>query len=522
VLPKRVLEISGGRIRLLETKGQIGPYLTLSHCWGRPSFTRMTTSNLDQMKQEIPWTWLSRSFQDAVIVAQLLGFRYLWIDGLCILQDDQRDWEYHVSRMSQIFSNSQLTIAASRAENGDKGLFSRHSDRSLNLQGKGSRQVKNSLLWQSYYIDGRDRDGITKNFVAQLKTRHGLYKGRIPDEPLLRRAWVFQEQILSPRIIHFASGELYFECRSHTACECSGQSPRSMSTQWETRWRKAHEVLLEARQPQQTRREALIRSGRHYEAYRALIETYTELDITRDLDRLPALSGVTFGPDDQYLAGMWRSILLYSLHWTAMPRGTLNMARRPLQYRAPSWSWVSIEAPIQHVETNFYKTTHSSVLVAIIEEVSCTPEGLDPRGKVSSGYLRILGPRLDVQVTEVGFRHRDMAAHTIPALPGTSMEDLVSEGIRTREGFVYCTYATLRNSENEAHCYLDVPLALCRTQPAEVAVGDTLTCLKISSRTALVLKACGEVPDTYTRVGIFQLDYEGWTFQVDGKSVVII
>jgi hypothetical protein len=79
----------------------------------------------------------------------------------------------------------------------------------------------------------------------------------------------------------------------------------------------------------------------------------------------------------------------------------------------------------------------------------------------------------------------------------------------------------LKNGDNEEHCYLDVPLALCRTNPAEVAVGDTLTCLVISSRTALVLKACGEVPGIYTRVGIFLPKSETWSFGDSGSIVIV-
>jgi len=59
---------------------------------------------------------------------------------------------------------------------------------------------------------------------------------------------VFQEQILTPRILHVASGELYFECRSHVACECTGWSQGEMSTHWEMVWRKAHHVLMEQEQ----------------------------------------------------------------------------------------------------------------------------------------------------------------------------------------------------------------------------------------------------------------------------------
>jgi len=122
------------------------------------------------------------------------------------------------------------------------------------------------------------------------------------------------------------------------------------------------------------------------------------LNITADLGRLPALSGVIFGRQDSYLAGMWRHILLESLHWAAMPQGKREMAQRPVQYRAPSWSWMSIEAPIRHVEVDVHKTIHSPKLDAKVIGASCSPEGLDLRGQVSSAYIRIQRSLLDVQV----------------------------------------------------------------------------------------------------------------------------
>ena len=72
---------------------------------------------------------LSKTFQDVVTLTVQLGFQYLWINGICILQDDGQDWSYHVSRMVQIFSNSVLTIAASHASSGDQGCCSSHSER---------------------------------------------------------------------------------------------------------------------------------------------------------------------------------------------------------------------------------------------------------------------------------------------------------------------------------------------------------------------------------------------------------
>jgi hypothetical protein len=247
-----------------------------------------------------------------------------------------------------------------------------------------------------------------------------------------------------------------------------------------------------------------------FEAYRALVEAYTQLDITVELDRLPALSGVTFGRQDEYLAGMWRGILLECLHWApSIPNPqTAVMARRPHQYRAPTWSWASIEAPIYHVETDFYKYPSSPEHVATVASARCKPEGMDLRGRVASGTLKIRGPIVTAQVTEIGLCESKTDRLT----------ELFSFNKPKVEKPKVCTYATLKSTKHEGRCFLDVPLALCRTEPAEVVVGQIVTCLMISSTTALVLKPVPATPGAYNRVGFFR---EGWTFGPQDTVVIL-
>ncbi len=185
-LPMRVLDISNKRLRLVESKGKVAPYVTLSHCWGKTKMVCLTSSNVEALKKDIPWTSLTRTFQDSVTICWKLGFRYLWIDSLCILQGDKQDWEYHASRMAQIFSSSQLTISATRGEDGDRGLFSLRSEEPIKLVQSGLQLVHSALLWQPFLITGLDRDGCHKDFAVLMKRPHGLYEGKLPKEPLGR------------------------------------------------------------------------------------------------------------------------------------------------------------------------------------------------------------------------------------------------------------------------------------------------------------------------------------------------
>jgi hypothetical protein len=509
-LPRRVLDVSGSEVRLLETQGRKAPYVTLSHCWGRQSVTRVTKATLGAMKRQVPCSDLSRTFEDAVAITRKLGFQYLWIDSLCILQDDQEEWEIEASNMSHIFANSQLTIAASRATDGSEGCWSSRLKEPFHLRCTNDREIRDPRLWQPYQIEGLDRDGSPKTFSVSLGFPHGIFRRKRPAEPLLKRAWVFQEQILSPRIIHYASGELFFECKTHIACECSGWSVRSQIWDWETRWRKAHNVLVNQDKSNRTVLGDLEQNLREFEAYKTLIETYTELDITNDLDRLPALSGLTMGRNDEYLAGMWKSFFLMTLHWvpeSESPKGI--MARRPHEYRAPTWSWASMEAPIRHIGSDAVNVPFNAKLEAKILDVSCTAKGADPRGRLRDGYLRIQGPGCIAKVTHIGICEREAWGHEaylqkmVDGNLGT-----IDRALLDPEQSRLCTYVTIRRGsgaeKEQAHCYLDLPLVLARDNPAEVAVGDEVVCLVVSKQLILILRPSRTVSGVFYRVGVLR------------------
>jgi hypothetical protein len=82
---------AGKHIVLVETSAENGRYITLSHCWGSSKTIETRKKTLPKMKHSIPWSTLPRTFQDAIAIAQELSIRYLWIDSLCIIQDNIAD-----------------------------------------------------------------------------------------------------------------------------------------------------------------------------------------------------------------------------------------------------------------------------------------------------------------------------------------------------------------------------------------------------------------------------------------------
>lgn len=98
-------------------------YAALSHCWGLPSMLPIRTlkENIACHRERILFVDLSRTFQDAIQVARGLHLSYLWIDCLCIVQDDKHDWERESVQMAQVYRESVCTISALSSDGGDGG-----------------------------------------------------------------------------------------------------------------------------------------------------------------------------------------------------------------------------------------------------------------------------------------------------------------------------------------------------------------------------------------------------------------
>jgi len=138
-----------------------------------------------------------------------LGFRYIWIDSLCIIQDDAEDWELESALMSEIYQNAVLTIAATSSSGDNEGSGKRSVHRAPDIEvalpenvGAGHIGVRKPLD----HFDVQTAGGLLNHF------------------PLLTRGWAFQERLLSPRVLHICQSELVWECRETSKCECGGLS----------------------------------------------------------------------------------------------------------------------------------------------------------------------------------------------------------------------------------------------------------------------------------------------------------
>jgi len=125
-MPTRLLFIGEGQIALWQRPSNFCKrlkYATLSHCWGSQPILRLLKHNLSNFADQIPDSALCKTFQDAIYVARYLKIDYIWIDSLCIIQDDEEDWKKESVLMSDVYGGSYLNIAAAGANNGTQGCF---------------------------------------------------------------------------------------------------------------------------------------------------------------------------------------------------------------------------------------------------------------------------------------------------------------------------------------------------------------------------------------------------------------
>lgn len=367
-MPARVVDvgpIDGSREpRLLCGSGIFGQYVTLSHCWGGAVTVQTTTETLPAHKKQIPLARLTKTFRDAVIITRNLGFSYLWIDSLCIIQNDPMDWETESALMADIYGNSTVTIAASSSENSQVGcLFSRDTTQPIALN----------------YLSNTRSAGF-------VYVRRPLisFENTVNSGPLNRRAWVFQERLLSRRILHYGKDQLHWECQEDCLSEDGHEA-------FGNHYHKSTSILSSAANSR-------IKRNNLYKDWYKMVENYTDRHLTRESDKFPALSGLVsvFArlSEDRYVAGLWESDLMVGLLWHASYAERPRL-QRPPAYRAPSWSWAALDGGITFdSDVNYLAEgtpAHRATFTLSDLNITIQLAGSDPFGMVALGTMTVSG-----------------------------------------------------------------------------------------------------------------------------------
>ncbi|KAF7939244.1 uncharacterized protein EAE97_007324 [Botrytis byssoidea] len=343
-LPTRLIFVAEESPRLVFTADyqERLRYATLSHSWGSHEVIRLTTKNIGQLMKEIPLDILPKTFEDAINITQKLGIDFLWIDSLCIIQNDGDDWQKEAALMSSVYGGSFITIAASSARDSTEGCFFRPPNFSGGLRARitdGGRQRVQEFRNRTEYESSTSR--------AHLGTR----------------AWALQEKLLSPRTIHFGDRGAFWECRSLIASEVFPDEFLDIFV---------HPLVC--------------RTRNYKSQWRQIVELYSAANLTYGKDKLPAFSGIAKSLNDengdQYLAGIWRRKIEEQLCW-GLARS--KASKRPL-WRAPSWSWASIDGQVTWPTSSpmFLDARHAHVV-----DANTTLYSYDPFGQVIDGFIRL-------------------------------------------------------------------------------------------------------------------------------------
>jgi hypothetical protein len=341
--------------------------LTLSYRWGSADFIKLTEDSMAEFRRGKLVSDLPKTFRDAITVARRFSIQYVWIDSLCIVQDSMKDWQDQSALMRDVFTNSVCNLAAADSHGPDEGLF-RDRDpsllMSLELQAGLDNRNANILIWDN-------------NILAQ----------ELSEAPLYKRGWVFQERHLPPRLLHFGKHQILWQCQELHASE---SFPQGMPL-------KQHHISFEAlgNAPSLDAAENAVLPQNAFDLWVQIVSGYTKCELTYAQDKLVALSGLVHlfheRTGDKYLAGLWRSRFCELLNWHVASRAWKPLRTRPA-YRAPSWSWASIDGQIEYPVLGDRQ-------LAEIEDIQITPVAHDTAGQIAGGHVIIKGLLFQAQLS---------------------------------------------------------------------------------------------------------------------------
>ncbi|KAL8349214.1 hypothetical protein RB598_004869 [Gaeumannomyces tritici] len=398
-LPSRVIDVSKPTLRLHEASaGEKGSYVALSYRWGDAQAYICTAATLPDLLAGFSLDDLPQTLRDAVRVTRSLGLKYLWIDSLCIVQDSEADKVHEVGRMAQVYRNAYVTVGAGSAFSVHDGFLMDKADAETKLWRSlvpmkchlpDMKAVEKVETLQDIYKMPRVAAG-TLYLIMEAGGERDWY------DATSSRAWCLQELVISPRYLSYGRWPTW-RCRRATHSDGSyyPEHPRTGPST-----RRLQSALLQSKK---SRAADLRTTVQLHDAWGGFLHDYTRRKLSLPSDRLPAIGCIAELISQltgaEYVAGLWRNNLLYEVMFYTHAREWLP---RPVGNRAPSWSWASVDAPIEigRVEADAFP-------LATVYACEATPAlGHTAFGEVAGGFMEIGGPFKEVGRKDVVFLFR--------------------------------------------------------------------------------------------------------------------
>lgn len=389
-LPSRLIDLSNlDKPYVIDTEDapDNDNYLTLSYCWGYGKRLLSLTQTIEQFKKELPADRMPLTFCEAFKVTTALGYRYIWIDALCIVQDDPSDLYREMMKMGNIYSNSAVTIFAGNGASVDSGLFSRRD---------GPKYKPTTVMART---KRRDNGMTLEQELTFLHPRYGY------NNPLSTRAWVLQEQALAQRQLIFTPREIKWTCKSKHLTEWSpnestaaDQTEKLQTFPSSTALTPIRSLIASFSQTTPTTKE-VAGSKQHYGAWYHTVASYSPRNLSVATDKLPAISAVARLISEQfgceYGAGLFKDDLQTGLCWS-IDRNPGDVRENELTtqqtYIAPSWSWASLGSrPVIYKSGHHDDLAPEEGLELVDWHFTYAPGAIVPYGQLTSGILWVNG-----------------------------------------------------------------------------------------------------------------------------------
>ncbi|KAK6723777.1 hypothetical protein SNK04_002621 [Fusarium graminearum] len=357
-VPTRLIDVHGHGSKtwsLIETKKNqsFSKYVALSHRWtdDTPRLLRDNCISFQtgQHDKDVP-----RNYQDVFVLCRKLDIRYVWIDSLCIVQDSADDFLREASTMTEVYANAFCTFSI--CWESPDGFLRPRDTRTIPRDGPFSSTRKCFL---DRYVFVQDQNELLM---------------AIGQAPVNKRGWVFQEQLLSSRILYVGNDQFYWECAGGQFCETDPDE-------------------LFERGADHKRENAVVSQHGRYHAWQRLVILFMRLGLSFERDRLLAISGIArflfsleetsplesshpdfeesierkFGQTAEYLAGLQKVHWIQDILWYPDLGGSEPSKYLPSEHKTPgpesfkrcpddivpSWSWAACPGPMKWTVLNF-------------------------------------------------------------------------------------------------------------------------------------------------------------------------
>lgn len=408
------------------------PYVTLSYVWGLKQEYVLTKDALDGMLHDgLEILRLPQTILDAMDVTRKLGFRYLWVDALCIMQDSPEDKAQQLPMMGQIYHHGTLNISAASSATAQDGFLRPASALEFKVQPFGI-----------------DMGHMQSSSPHRTMVWFGVRRQSKVIEPIETRGWTLQEWYMAPRQLKFSSRGLQWFCEAAMIDPSSGpgedyQPSRvifSNGIMQEHRENHKWDYVFHGRETDASLNSSSISlewqsskdsisslscNGGNYSRHKGaelsvrwleIRSEYARRALTFAGDRLPAISAVAAAVatsnEMTYIAGLWKENLIEDLQWYCIfnsdAQGELPMVGSDSElvaastdYVAPSWSWASVKLGNwklypEEEDDGCASPWHCTVVNSHVELV----EGSDfIYGAVRSGHIEIKGKVIALEWT---------------------------------------------------------------------------------------------------------------------------